>query len=153
TPVVLTPPAPPQAPGGLAVKFVLLHELDLTWTDNSNNETGFVIQRRRSGSDWTTVGTAGPNTTAFADTQVGAYIHYLYRVRAVNAAGASAWSDTAAGDVGTGAIASLGWDARDFGSVALGSSSDPLSLSITNAGTGPLEIQSVSLGGADPGEF
>src|SRR5216683_1742619 len=34
TPVVLTPPAPPQAPGGLAVKFVSLHELDLTWSDN-----------------------------------------------------------------------------------------------------------------------
>src|SRR5207249_2083811 len=139
TPVVLLPPTLPQAPTGLSVKFVAPQRLDVAWTDNSNNESGFEIQRRRLHfwSDWAKVGEVSPDTTTFSDTQVGAYIHYLYRVRAIGAAGVSAWSEEAGGDVGIGAIASLGWDARDFGSVALGASSAPQSLTITNAGTGP----------------
>jgi probable HAF family extracellular repeat protein len=145
--------APPAAPSNLAVKFVPLRELDLTWADNSDNEQRFEIQRRRFWSDWATVATVGPNTMTFSDVTVGAYIHYMYRVRAVNAVGASAWSDMASSDVGTGAWASLGWGSHDFGSTPLGSSSDPWALTVTNAGTGTLQIQSLTLAGDNAGDF
>jgi hypothetical protein len=68
----------------------------VTWSDNSNNEANFQIQRqtRLSNGNWgsaTTVGTVGANTTSFQ--QSVAPGRYRYRVRATNAAGASAYSN------------------------------------------------------------
>ena len=41
---------PPQAPTGLAVRTVSSTQLDLTWTDNSNNEHGVEIEWLRNGA-------------------------------------------------------------------------------------------------------
>lgn len=57
----------------------------LRWTDNSNNETGYSIERgikSKSGISYAVVGTVGANTTSFSQT-VPAGTHY-YRVQAVN---------------------------------------------------------------------
>lgn len=69
--------------------------LTLRWTDRSNNETGFEIQRAPSGtSNWVQIGTAAANATSWTMTghPTGTW---LFRVRAVNASGQSAWSNTA----------------------------------------------------------
>lgn len=89
-PVVTIPNAPSnllgsKQPGGIA---------RLTWNDNSNNETGFTIERqtRINNNTWgaTTTFTVGANTTLFSQTPgVG---RFRYRVRAFNGAGASAWT-------------------------------------------------------------
>jgi probable HAF family extracellular repeat protein len=143
----------PSAPSGASVKLVSLHELDLSWADNSNNEQSFEIQRRQSWSDWVTISSVPPNTTTFADTSVDPYTHYIYRVRAMDGAGASDWSNEAAGDSGSGAVASLGWNAQDFGSIPLGATSAVFSLTITNRGTAPLTVPSATLAGSNPGDF
>jgi subtilisin family serine protease len=67
----------------------------ITWRDNSTNETTFEIQREQRGPRYwkytTTAGVVGANVTSFSDRPgLGTY---HYRVRAVNATGASSWSD------------------------------------------------------------
>jgi hypothetical protein len=73
--------------------------IDLTWTDNSTNETGFRVERC-SGAACTNFAQIGANTAAdvvaFADTfGVVTATSYSYRVRAFNATDSSAFSTTA----------------------------------------------------------
>lgn len=68
--------------------------VQLTWADNSGNETGFRIERSTSTSNFTSVATVGPNTTAYANTGLAAGTKYYYRVRAENGVGASRYSNT-----------------------------------------------------------
>src|SRR5205823_5956728 len=53
--------AVPQGPSGLSVKSPAANQysqLDLTWTDSSNQETGYEIQRKKGAGDWVTITTA-----------------------------------------------------------------------------------------------
>lgn len=84
---------PPNAPSGATlVKFY--SGLQVKWTDNSNNETGFQIVREvKTGSSWsapTLVGTAPTNSTSWADNP--GHGTWRYAVRAVNSAGSSSYS-------------------------------------------------------------
>jgi hypothetical protein len=38
---------------------------NITWTDNSDDEDGFVIERQRPDGTWEQIGFVGPNTTTF----------------------------------------------------------------------------------------
>jgi N-acetylmuramoyl-L-alanine amidase len=66
----------------------------LTWTDAAANETGFRVERKSSGTGpWdlraTVSANSGPAPVTFVDPAVAAGNTYVYRVVAVNAAGAS----------------------------------------------------------------
>ncbi|WAC21579.1 hypothetical protein OVA24_09300 [Luteolibacter sp. SL250] len=58
--------------------------LDLAWTDNSDNETGFLIERKSSlTGTYESIGTVGANITRFTDTNVPYQPGvYFYRVTA-----------------------------------------------------------------------
>jgi hypothetical protein len=46
-----------------------LSQMTINWQDRSNDETGFVIQRRpKGGPSWGTIGTVGANVTTFSET-------------------------------------------------------------------------------------
>jgi hypothetical protein len=84
------PAAPPPAPPVLVVRAASGTQLNLTWRDPSNNEAGFIIQRRilpemRFG----TIAVVGPNMTSYMDTALSSEHVYDYVVRATNAAGYS----------------------------------------------------------------
>jgi len=67
----------------------------LAWTDSGWNEDGFRVERSSNGGTaWTQVATPGNDDTQFTNTGLTRNRTYLYRVRAYNAAGDSAWSDT-----------------------------------------------------------
>jgi hypothetical protein len=86
----------PAAPSGLAASAVSSSQINLTWTDNSTNETGFKVERGTSSSGpWTLVTTTGANATSFSNTGLSAATTYYYRVRATNGSGDSANSNTA----------------------------------------------------------
>jgi hypothetical protein len=86
----------PRAPSNLQATAVSRTQVNLTWTDNSSNETGFKIQRSSDGgSTWTQIGTVGADVTSYSDTTVRRRTTYEYRVAAYNAAGTSAWSNVA----------------------------------------------------------
>lgn len=90
------PPTPPAAPGSLLVDYVGTSQINLRWTDNSNNESGFVIEqcRNKNCASVVQVGQVGANVTTFLDTGLLANTQYIYRVRAFNAGGDSAYSST-----------------------------------------------------------
>lgn len=95
--VTVTPPTPeaPTAPTNLIASFGENYDrVSLSWSDNSNNETGFEIQKSVSGSAYNALVAPSANTSSYNDVfQITEGITYAYRVRAVNAAGASAWSN------------------------------------------------------------
>ncbi len=66
----------------------------LSWTDNSDNEQGFYIERSPNGTDgWSIVWTVGVNATTFTNTGLARKTTYWYRVQAFNADGVSAYTD------------------------------------------------------------
>jgi len=73
----------PTAPNG----FNGTGSVNLTWQDNSNNETGFRIERRMVGGTYATVTTTAANATSYNDTPGPG--NWNYRVFAVNATGDS----------------------------------------------------------------
>ncbi len=94
--IQVQPRPPPTAPTGLSASAVSTSQIDLSWTDNSTDETAFHIERSPSGSgSWTEIATVGANTTAYSDTGLPASTGYDYRVRANGPGGYSAYSDTA----------------------------------------------------------
>jgi hypothetical protein len=87
---------PPTAPTGLAASAASASQINLTWTDNATNETGYIVERSANGVDgWTVIGTPGLNATSYTDTTVTATTQYFYRVRATNSFGDSLNSNTA----------------------------------------------------------
>ena len=72
----------PAAPTGLTVTPYLFSRLDLTWKDNSNNETGFTIERKTSGGTYAKIAEVGSNTTKYSDTSTQFGTSYYYRVKA-----------------------------------------------------------------------
>jgi len=78
----------PAAPGGLTATAVSQTQINLLWTDNSSNETGFRIFR--NGVELTPSPKVGANVTTFSDTGLTCGTTYTYTVKAVNAAGDSA---------------------------------------------------------------
>jgi hypothetical protein len=71
----------------------------LDWVDNAADEQGFSVERKAEmcagAAAFTIVVTVGANVTHYADSAVTEGATYCYRVRAYNAAGVSAYSNTA----------------------------------------------------------
>ncbi|MGV3724624.1 MAG: fibronectin type III domain-containing protein, partial [Actinomycetota bacterium] len=84
-----TPPNPPGAPTALAVIRVSASELQLTWNDNSSNETGFKIERSSDGTSFSVISTTAANATQFSNTGLTPGATFHYRVRATNGGGDS----------------------------------------------------------------
>jgi fibronectin type 3 domain-containing protein len=83
----------PTAPSGLVALAVSSSQINLTWQDNSSNESGFIVQRASSSSGpWTQIGLVGANVTSCAHTGLTASTTYFYRVCAYNSSGNSAFS-------------------------------------------------------------
>ena len=85
------PPTPPAAPSGLSATATSDSTISLAWSDNSDNESAFQIERNGQ----VLSSTAASNSTSFEDTGLAGETLYSYRVRARNSAGDSAWSNAA----------------------------------------------------------
>ncbi len=90
------PPSPPSVPSSLTATAVSALRIDLSWTDNATNESGFGIERSTNGgSPWSILATVGPNATTWSSTGLSPNTPYWYRVRAFNSGGNSAYSNIA----------------------------------------------------------
>lgn len=88
----------PVAPGNLVVKGRTYNAVELLWDDNSDNEASWVVERsegsNNSFAEVVTLGTFPNLQNKFRYTSAGAPgITYFYRVKAVNGAGSSAYSN------------------------------------------------------------
>src|SRR5207302_4131979 len=86
---------PAAAPTGLGASAASSSAINLTWTDNSNNETGFKIERAVGTGAFSPLITVGANVTSYADSGLTASTSYSYRVLATNSVGDSGYSNTA----------------------------------------------------------
>lgn len=87
-------PTPPSAPSGLSGTAVSSSQTNLSWTDNSNNETGFEIERKTGASGtYARIATTAADITSYQDTGLTPGTTYYYRVRAINAVGNSLYSN------------------------------------------------------------
>ena len=90
------PVNPPNAPSGLSGNSPSTTQINLSWTDNSSDETGFKVERRLlSGGTFSQIALTGANATSYGDTGLSASTAYEYRVRATNNAGDSGYSNNA----------------------------------------------------------
>lgn len=79
----------PIAPSSLNAIAVSTSEINLSWTDNSTNETSFKIERKSGNGNYTVIETIGADITSFNDTGLTPNTSYTYRVYAYNSAGNS----------------------------------------------------------------
>src|SRR5688572_5350976 len=90
-----TQSGPPSAPTGLSATANSSSQITIGWTDTCTNETGFEIERSISNLPFVALATTAAGATSFVDTGLSPATTYVYRVRAVNAAGTSAFSNEA----------------------------------------------------------
>jgi hypothetical protein len=74
----------PYEPTDIAANPVSDTAIEITWTDNSDNEEGFIIERSLTTSGFETITTTESNATSFTDTGLQSQTKYYYRVLAVN---------------------------------------------------------------------
>ncbi len=81
--------AVPAAPTTLTARAFSRSQIDLTWTDNAGNETGFKIERCKGATctNFAQIAAVSANMTAYSNTRLSRNTTYRYRVRAYNAAG------------------------------------------------------------------
>ncbi len=85
----------PAAPTDLVATAVSPTSIDLTWTDNATDETGYSIERSADGvTDWVEAGTVEADQTTFTDTGLTCETEYFYRVAAVRDDVTSDYSNT-----------------------------------------------------------
>jgi serine protease len=119
---------PPAAPSALGATPASSSVINLSWTDNANDEDGYAIERCQGAGcgDFGQIASLGPGATSYSNTGLAGATTYRYRVRAFKAGGlysayagpsqattssASSITLTASGIRGKGgaAIANLSW--------------------------------------------
>ena len=79
----------PVAPSNLTGVVGSSTQINLSWTDNSTNETVFKIERKTGSGTYTIVGTTATDITTFSDAGLTTNTNYTYRVYSNNAGGNS----------------------------------------------------------------
>lgn len=83
----------PTAPAGLTAVAVATNRINLNWTDTSDVETGFYIERAPAATGpWIHLAAVEANVTSFSDVNLFSGNTWYYRVRSYNAAGNSAYT-------------------------------------------------------------
>ncbi|MBI5099136.1 MAG: hypothetical protein HZB30_07835 [Nitrospirae bacterium] len=87
-------PDVPYAPSGLNAASFSSSQIDLTWADNSTDETGFYIERKTGAEGtYSQIATIGKDVTAYSDTGLAGNTTYYYKIIAYNSIGFSAYSN------------------------------------------------------------
>ena len=85
----------PMAPGSLTAKATAPGRITLSWAASSGADS-YALERSPDGTDgWAQVGSAPADATSWQDAGLADATTYHYRARALNAAGASPYSNTA----------------------------------------------------------
>ena len=73
----------PDAPADLSATATR-SKVNLSWTDNSNGELGFLLQRKTEDGDFADLAVLNANTTSYTDANVKRGTTYIYRVQALS---------------------------------------------------------------------
>jgi glucose/arabinose dehydrogenase len=126
------------APTGLQATAVSGVRANLTWSDNSDEETGFSIERRAGTGPWAEVGTVGANAESFTDDGLTPDSSFTYRVRAVVDAQGTVASNEAPLTTPKAGKLKITPGKLTFGTVP--KTGKTKSLTLKNTGKGPLPV-------------
>lgn len=87
-----TLPLPPTAPSALQAAAFSAVQVNLSWTDNSNNETGFYLEYRPASGVYQALATVAANGLSYSASGLTPSTQYFFRVRAFNSGGNSAFA-------------------------------------------------------------
>jgi len=82
---------PPLMPTDLVIDAPSYTHVEMSWTDNSLDELGFILERKHESSNWGQIDSLVENTTSFNDDEIFPRNRYMYRICSVNAVGRSSW--------------------------------------------------------------
>jgi len=86
---------PPRVPSSLAADLEDTNTIKITWSDNSDDELGFKVMRKRYvQGTFSLVTTLDANVTEYTDSDLKNDSNYYYKVCAYNHAGTSDYSNT-----------------------------------------------------------
>ena len=83
----------PAIPTNLVATPASGTQINLTWSDNSSIETGYVVERMDPGGLFTAIATLASNSTSYMDGALNPATAYSYRVKATNFAADSGYSN------------------------------------------------------------
>jgi hypothetical protein len=89
-------------PSNLQASALSGSEVALSWVDNSNNETTFEIERRQGSGSYLLIGSVAAGTTNTVVSGLAPLTTYTFRVRGVNGASASQFSNEATATTSAG---------------------------------------------------
>jgi hypothetical protein len=124
----------PAAPGNLTATAVSTSQINLSWTDNADNESGYYVERGAD-TNWTRIATVDANVRTYSNTGLAANTTYGYRVQAYNASGVSGYSNTASATTASAPTIHVG-DLDGTRSVAKKSWSASVTIAVHNTGHG-----------------
>jgi len=79
----------PAAPTNLAASVVSATQVDLSWTDNALNETGYIVVRSDNGGAFVVIDNLPADSVSYSDLTTAGGNSYTYRVAATNGVGSS----------------------------------------------------------------
>ena len=86
----------PKTPSNLWAIAISSDHINLTWKDNSDNEEGFKIERRRGEKgEWIQIQVTQADVENFIEKELEKNIYYYYRIQAFNSNGHSTYSNIA----------------------------------------------------------
>lgn len=90
-------PLLPLTPRELMATPLSENSIEISWSDRSENETGFDIERSANGSLFTKIATVNADVTEYLDEDAALTLatRYWYRIRAINGNGTSFYSNIA----------------------------------------------------------
>ena len=98
----VAPPSAPPTPGNFQAFAAFPNEIELSWSDNSSDESSFEIQRSAtSGTGYATIATISANLESYIDSDAALVEGntYYYRIRALSSNGNSVFSEESSATV------------------------------------------------------
>ncbi len=87
--------AAPADPTNLAASILSATQVQLNWSDNALNETGYIVERSDNGGAFAVIATLAADSVTYVDGMVAAGNGYTYQVAATSGAGQSGYSNQA----------------------------------------------------------
>jgi len=90
------PVTQPADPTGLKATATAYNRVELNWTDNASDETGYQVYRAIGAGGYSQLATLGADVNSYTDATADASTNYSYKVRALKGATTSGFSNIAA---------------------------------------------------------